>query len=75
MRHNCEYKEDGELYQPFLDAIISGYIEYDDYFDAYLFFGYVERKFLFWKYGVGAVEILRYCPYCGESLIYEKMQC
>lgn len=68
MKHNCEYEEEGEIYQPFLDAVIDGVIEYDDFFDAYLIFHYIERRFLFWKYGICRVDILKYCPYCGERL-------
>lgn len=68
MRHNCEYEFEGEIYQPFLDAVIAGHIEYDDFFDGYLIFYYEEKKFLFWKYGVGAVDVLKYCPYCGEKI-------
>ena len=40
MKHNCEYEEEEEIHQPFLDAVIDGVIEYDDFFDAYDFEGY-----------------------------------
>jgi len=71
MKHNCKFKdEDGLNY--FLEAIIDGFIEYDDCYDAYLVTYYKEKPFLFFfKKRWGMVDILKYCPYCGKR-IYEE---
>ena len=71
MKHECKYKdEDGLSY--FEEAIIDGVIEYDDFFDAYLWFGYIECRFLgIFKRRWGRVDILIYCPFCGKK-IYNK---
>ena len=51
MKHNCEYKdEDGEIVQPFLNAIMDGYIYYDDFNDAYLVHYCKEKRILFLYY-------------------------
>lgn len=71
MRHNCKYRdEDGLNY--FEDAIVDGIIEYDDFYDAYIWFAYLEKPFLkIFKKRWGRADILRCCPYCGEK-IYEE---
>jgi len=72
MQHNCNFRdEDGWNY--FEDAVAEGFIEYDDWWDAYLWFAYIERSFLkFFKKRWGRVDILVYCPYCGEKIFKEK---
>jgi len=71
MKHNCKYvDEDGLNY--FLEAIVDGFIEYDDWFDAYLVTYYKEKSFLFFfKKRWGMTDILIYCPYCGEKIYSE----
>lgn len=66
MRHNCTARIDD--INPFEEAVVDGAIEYDDWYNCYVFFGYLERRFLFWRYGVGRADVLSYCPYCGEKI-------
>ena len=72
MQHNCKYRdEDGLNY--FEDAVTEGFIEYDDWYDAYLVSYYKEKRFLFFfKKRWGRVDILIHCPYCGEKIYMEK---
>jgi len=63
--------EDEDGYPYFMEAIKDGFIEYEDFFDAYLVAYYIPKKFLFWRYGISRGDILKYCPYCGEK-IYEE---
>lgn len=71
MRHNCKaIDEDGLNY--FREAIVDGFIEYDDWWDAYLITYYKEKPFLFFfKRRRGVLDILQFCPYCGKK-IYEE---
>lgn len=72
MKHNCRLKdEDGEVYEQFLDAVIDGSVEYDDFYDAYLWHRPLWRKRFFrWLPNkmTLCLDILVYCPYCGEKL-------
>jgi len=71
MKHNCQFKdpEDDEIYTPFLDAILNGYIAYDDFYDAYVIVicneGKGRRRL---KRLCGMIDILEHCPYCGDKL-------
>lgn len=81
MKHDCSYKdpEDGFEYHPFRDAVMDGYIEYDDHFDAYMVsYQSINRwktKKILGIYLPGryrnCLDILKYCPYCGKK-IYEE---
>ena len=82
MKHDCSYKdpEDGYEHHPFMDAVMDGYIEYDDYYDAYLFslqsINRVRTKQILgiWLPGKyrNLLDILQYCPFCGAKLYEEK---
>ena len=78
MKHNCKFKdeEDGEIYQPFQDAVLDGYIEYDDFYDGYLVsfqsFSRLKTKRILgiWLPGryKNSMDILCYCPFCGDRI-------
>lgn len=71
MKHNCQFKDDeGEVYSPFLDAVMAGYIEYDDFYDAYVIVACTSHKkrFVFFPKACGLIDILRHCPFCGDEL-------
>ncbi len=73
MKHRCQfrYKETNEVSDPFLDAVIEGSIEYDDFWDAYIWFRpHFKRARWYWpfkRYSFIA-GILRNCPFCGDVL-------
>ena len=72
MKHNCKLKdEEGYTYEQFFDAVIDGSFEYDDYFDAYLWFRPRFKRKRWWRPWERVsfcADILCYCPYCGEKL-------
>lgn len=73
MRHNCQIKDgNGDMWEPFIDMIMSGYIEYDDFYDAYAITVARPKKFLFWTRWITCLEILTYCPYCGEKIYFRE---
>jgi len=77
MKHNCVMRDkEGTVFQLFLDAVIDGTFEYDDFYDAYLWLRprYERRKW--WNplrlvnqnKMTMSLDVLNYCPYCGEKL-------
>ena len=81
MKHDCHYAEDGHEYHPFQDAIVNGYIEYDDWYDGYLVIYKSHEKISTKKiFGIWlprryrtCMDILQFCPYCG-SKIYDDIR-
>jgi len=71
MKHDCKYiDEDGLNY--FKEAIIDDFIEYDDWWDAYIITYCREKPFLFFfKKRWLVADILTYCPYCGKKIYNE----
>jgi len=69
MRHNCQIKdENGDVWEPFLDMVLAGYIEYKDFYNGYVITVARQKKFLFWKRWVTCLELLTHCPYCGDKI-------
>jgi len=78
VKHNCKFKDpdDGTIYKPFLQAVLDGYIEYEDLLDAYTISMKSIRKIKtrqicgLWlpdKYR-HTIERLEYCPFCGDRI-------
>jgi len=78
MKHDCVMKdENGNVFHLFLDAVIEGSFEYDDFYDAYMWLRGREKQRKWWnplRYLIGrwyktyVMDILSYCPYCGQKL-------
>jgi hypothetical protein len=76
MKHNCQHDDgDGEKTTPFLDAVLDGSIEYDDFYDAYIWFRpRMKPKKWYWPLERHSLcmDILTHCPFCGEKIYEEK---
>jgi hypothetical protein len=72
MIHNCRFKDkEGDIESPFQDAVAEGVFEYCDWYDGYEWFvPRFKRKRWYWPFEriSIAVDLLRYCPYCGDKL-------
>lgn len=77
MKHNCMMRdEEGTVCQLFLDAVIDGTFEYEDFYDAYVWLRPRFRLRKRWnplrlihKNKMTLVlDVLSYCPFCGEQL-------
>jgi len=72
MKHNCQHKDaEGETYAQFLDAVVDGSFEYDDFYDAYVWFRPRNKsKKWYWPFERHSLvmDILVYCPFCGAKL-------
>jgi len=77
MKHDCVFEWEGTIFHPFFDAMWEGSIEYDYFTDEYLFYRMVEKERKQWNplrwlwsrwYKTYTMDLLRYCPYCGEKL-------
>ena len=72
MNHNCQHRDDeGDVYPQFMDSVMDGTFEYDDFYDCYLWFRprFKEKKW-YWPFKRHSliVDVLCYCPFCGKQL-------
>lgn len=73
MKHNCILRdEDGTDYSEFMDAVIDGTFEYDDFYDCYIWHRtkFKPRKWWwpFMRQQTFVMDVLVYCPFCGTKL-------
>jgi hypothetical protein len=72
VKHNCQHQDkDGDTYTQFLDAVIDGSFEYDDFYDCYMWHRpHFYRRRWFWPFKRHSFvyDVLVYCPYCGDKL-------